>query len=262
MAPEAIQKILDWQREHAGEVAYSETASTRLDSKTARDLLTPTDCSGMAAKMFAHFAGINIGTYTGNECTYGTLVTNSKSAARVGYGMLPGDCILFDWDGGPWDHIAIYAGHGRIWNHGGPGNGPLDWSLMTNVDAAHQIQVRRFLPWAPDVISHPPVHSGSGSDNPMHNKSVPALIARGTGDYYGLITGPNRSHGGAYKSEQDEVKLIQRFLNWKMDAGLKVDGIFGKSTAHAVAAFQSKYMPGTEFPGQVWFDDWHKMASL
>lgn len=148
--PAAIAAILDWQAANAGRVQYSETAPTRLASDTG-SLLTPTDCSGMAARMFAHFAGLNIGTYTGNECAYGKLVTVSKADAAVARGMLPGDCILFDWDGGAWDHIAIYAGGGRIWNHGGPGNGPLNWSLAASVNDAVKIMVRRFLLWTSDT---------------------------------------------------------------------------------------------------------------
>lgn len=259
--PTSITQILDWQQAHAGQVPYSETASTRLDSDKG-DLLTATDCSGMAHRMVMHFAGIDIGTYTGNECTHGTLVTTSKSAAADGYGMLPGDCILFDWDGGAWDHIAIYAGHGRIWNHGGPGHGPLNWSLRDNVNNAVKVMVRRFIPWPSDTITHQPVTSGSGSANPMHDKPIPALIARGTGDYYGLITGPNESHGGLYASEQPNIRLIQRFLNWKQDSNLTVDGIFDSTTAVAVSEFQTAHLPGTEFYGQVWYDDWAKMASF
>jgi len=259
--PAAITHILNWQKENAGKVPYSETASTRLDSGTAADLLTATDCSGMAHRMVKHFAGIDIGTYTGNECTHGTLVTKNQNAAATGYGMLPGDCILFDWDGGDWDHIAIYAGNGRIWNHGGPGSGPLNWSLEENVNKAVKVMVRRFIEWPSNTVTHEPITSGSKA-NPMNGKPVPPLIARGTGDYYGLITGPNDSHGGWYASEQPNIRLIQRFLIWNQKADLTVDGIFASTTAAAVADFQRSYMPDTEFYGQVWYDDWAKMASL
>lgn len=264
-ANHAVDNILKWQNDNEGKVPYSETASTRLDSDTAH-LLSATDCSGMFHRMVMHFAGLDIGTYTGNECTHGTLVTTSKSAARIGYGMLPGDGILFDWDGGSWDHIAIYAGSGRIWNHGGPGHGPLNWSLANSVDNAVEVMVRRFIPWPSGTVTHPPVTSGSKT-NPMHGKPIPALIARGTGDYYGLETGPNESHGGAYASERPNVLLIERFLAWKFpkashDWGLNADGHFGQVTKALVTAFQKSYMPGTQYYGQVWFDDWAKMASL
>jgi cell wall-associated NlpC family hydrolase len=257
----AIQKMLDWQAAHKGKVRYSESASTRLANATGADLLTATDCSGMFHRMMMHFGQIDVGTYTGNECTHGTLVTLSKSAAHAGYGMLPGDGILFDWDGGRWDHIAMYAGGGRIWNHGGPGNGPLNWSLASNVDNAVKIMVRRYIAPAKTVVTHLAV-AATGSGNPMHGHAIPALIARGTGDYYGLITGPNASHGGAYTGEQPAVRLIQEFLNWNLKAGLEVDGIFDPTTQAAVTRFQKAYLPTTEFFGQVWYDDWAKMASL
>lgn len=260
--PSSIVSILACQKRIAGQVPYSESASTRLTSDPAHEL-TATDCSGMAHRMFMRYAGVDIGTYTGNEKYHGTLVTQSKSAARVGYGMLPGDLIFFDWNGGGIDHVAIYAGGGRIWNHGGPGKGPLDWSLASNVDNAVSVIVRRIVPPTTGTVTHPPVPSATSS-NPMHGKPIPALIARGTGDYYGLITGPNQSHGGAYSSERPPIELIQAHLNWnpKVKAGLKVDGIFGTATAAAVSKFQHAYEPGTEFFGQVWFDDWAKMASL
>jgi len=144
--PPEITAILNWQKAHAGQVPYSETASTRLAFDTAH-LTSATDCSGMVARMFAHFAGLTVGTWTGNERNYGQLVTTSKADAAAGKGMLPGDVILFNWSGpNPnFDHIAIYAGAGRIWNHGGPGKGPLDWSLASNVNAATNVMVRRFI---------------------------------------------------------------------------------------------------------------------
>ena len=40
------------------------------------------------------------------------------------------------------------------------------------------------------------------------------------------------------------------------------DGIFGQPTAEAVARFQHAEMPGTQFYGQVWPDDWKKLFSL
>jgi hypothetical protein len=39
-------------------------------------------------------------------------------------------------------------------------------------------------------------------------------------------------------------------------------GIFDPTTASAVAEFQDSYLPDTEFHGQVWYDDWAKMASF
>jgi hypothetical protein len=119
-----------------------------------------------------------------------------------------------------------------------------------------------YIAWPSSTVTHPAVTSGSGSANPMHGEPIPALIARGTGDYYGLITGPNESHGGRYTNEQPNIRLIQQFLNWKQKSNLTVDGIFDPTTASAVAEFQDSYLPDTEFHGQVWYDDWAKMASF
>lgn len=90
---------------------------------------------------------------------------------------------------------------------------------------------------------------------------VPALIARGTNQYFGLITGPAASHGGYYASERPMVTVLQQRLNacgWATTA----DGQFGPATAASVTAFQHAHMPGTQFYGQVWFDDWATLFNL
>lgn len=50
--------------------------------------------------------------------------------------------------------------------------------------------------------------------------------------------------GDGYKSYifyDDEIKLLQKFLNWAIDAGLKVDGQYGEKTMAAVRKFQGTY---------------------
>lgn len=88
------------------------------------------------------------------------------------------------------------------------------------------------------------------------------------GDYFGLITGPNQSHGGFSASERIWVKAIQQRLIKKgyvpgvtdINSGW-ADGVFEQATADAVTRFQKKEMPGTTFFGQVWSDDWRKLFS-
>ena len=43
-----------------------------------------------------------------------------------------------------------------------------------------------------------------------------------------------------YQNKQPDIKLIQEFLNWAIDAHLEVDGFYGDMTTQAVAQFQQK----------------------
>jgi hypothetical protein len=86
------------------------------------------------------------------------------------------------------------------------------------------------------------------------------------GHYFGLITGPNESHGGAPVSmggipdEQYYVRLIQEELQ-RLGFAPRVpgwaDGIFEQPTKDAVAAWQRAHRPNqTTRWGEVWWDDW------
>lgn len=106
---------------------------------------------------------------------------------------------------------------------------------------------------------------------------VPRLIARGTGQYLGSISGPAASHGGANPAERSIVQMLQkRLIACGYVPGITnpnsswADGIFDSrsdrpgtgATSQAVARFQRQHMPGTKFPGQVWYDDWQKLFNL
>lgn len=129
----------------------------------------------------------------------------------------------------------------------------------------------------PVVVTPPPAPVAHG---PMYGAAVPSLIAKGTGHYFGSIDGPAASLGGYNADEKPYVKLIQQQLIYlgfvpgqtNPNSGW-ADGIFDVkgggigsathgATSMAVAAFQRKYMPGTQYYGQVWFDDWAKLASF
>ncbi len=85
--------------------------------------------------------------------------------------------------------------------------------------------------------------------------------------YYGLITGPDRSHGGYNLSERPIIRIIQQRLiakgyvpgvtrwdsNW-------ADGLFEAATLDAVFRFQHHEMLDTQFYGQVWQDDYARLA--
>lgn len=84
--------------------------------------------------------------------------------------------------------------------------------------------------------------------------------------YFGLITGPAKSHGGYYPAERANVRLIQQALIRKgyvpgvsdPNSGW-ADGRFEQPTKDAVTRFQRAEMPGTTRFGEVWWDDWAKL---
>lgn len=89
----------------------------------------------------------------------------------------------------------------------------------------------------------------------------------GHNHYFGLITGPNSSHGGYYASERGDVKAIQQRLIalgfvpgiTNVNSGWS-DGKFEGPTKDAVTRWQhAKYASTTSRPGEVWQDDWNHL---
>lgn len=155
--PASITKMIQWMQANLSTLVYSESDSRRLSNV----LTDPTDCSGLARRMYSVFAGIQIGTYTGNEDDHGWEITATKAIAERGENMLPGDLIFYRWEnrslgGDPWDHVNIFAGGDLVYNHGGPGKGPVRQSLRANVNDAVAIMVRRIIaPVTPPIIVKP-----------------------------------------------------------------------------------------------------------
>lgn len=85
--------------------------------------------------------------------------------------------------------------------------------------------------------------------------------------YFGLITGPNESHGGYYPAERADVKALQQRLivlgyvpGVTNPASGWADGLFEQPTADAVARWQrAKYAAQTSRYGEVWSDDWARL---
>lgn len=112
--------------------------------------------------------------------------------------------------------------------------------------------------------------SGSSTSPPPASADLPALpqpfpLARD--HYYGLITGPDTSHGGYYAAEKPVIKIIQQRLIGKgYVPGISniasgwADGLFEQETADAVTRFQKAEMPGTTYFGQVWWDDYAQLS--
>lgn len=107
---------------------------------------------------------------------------------------------------------------------------------------------------------------------PAPSTGVPALpewpAARmPAGHYFGLLSGPAKSHGGGNAWEKPFVQAIQRRLIAKgYVPGVKdwrsgwADGKFEQATADAVARFQRAELPRTTIFGQVWADDYRQLA--
>lgn len=102
---------------------------------------------------------------------------------------------------------------------------------------------------------------------PEPSPAVPAWPLP-AGHYFGLITGPNESHGGAsvdgggIRGERDWVGRIQRALQVKGFApGYQgwADGLYEAETVTAVKAFQRAI--GYHQTGNVWPDDWARLLA-
>lgn len=147
--PTAITDIVEWLASVENNFAYSQGGG-RLNPVSSGY----TDCSGLLYYAYLRFAHKDIGTYTGTQCTTGTLVTNNPSVAKDGSTVKIGDCILYRWENrsfgsDPFDHTALYIGNDKIQSHGGPDNGPDIESHSGNIDSAigngGGIMVRRHI---------------------------------------------------------------------------------------------------------------------
>jgi len=85
----------------------------------------------------------------------------------------------------------------------------------------------------------------------------------GTGDYFGLVTGPAASHGGYHSNERPYVAMIQRrlqLLGFAPRTAGWADGRYEQPTADAVAAWQrARWAKFTSRYGEVWSDDWARL---
>jgi N-acetylmuramoyl-L-alanine amidase len=82
------------------------------------------------------------------------------------------------------------------------------------------------------------------------------------GQFFGLISGPDESHGGINAAERSDVKAIQlrlQVLGFAPNVAGWADGIFERPTKDAVTLWQHAHMPETEFFGEVWPDDWSRL---
>ena len=244
-------ELVTYMTDRQGRFAYSQ-AGNRLQP----DATGTTDCSGIVYAAYRDVAHCDIGTWTGTQVEHGTSIfgTEENSLNNAVSKLAPADLIFFTWSGHnpTFDHVEMYIGGGQTIGHGGPGNGPTVKNLSPNWNAASEIVARRYVGGVQEPI--PDIRVNSMSDMSF---GLPQ------GQWWGDINGPDSSHGGINDFEKIHVMAIQQRL---VDVGFAhwpegwVDGIFEQPTVDAVAAFQRARMPGTQFFGQVWGDDWAELA--
>lgn len=272
------QRVVQWMKDRIGKYAYSQQPG-----RLSPDSSGFTDCSALVRFAYQQIMGPNfeVGTWTGDQQRYGSLVfgTNQESYDAAVSSLQPGDLIFFDWDGygvQSFDHVEMYIGNGQTIGHGGPGRGPIIKDFRQQWNWASHVAARRYIR---NLAVQAPVEAQKPAPEPTKklepiqqpvSASAPALpqpFPLRHDHYYGLITGPDQSHGGYYDSEKPVVKIIQQRLIAKgyvpgiTDINSSwADGIFEQPTADAVAAFQRAEMPGTTYYGQVWWDDYAKLS--
>lgn len=138
------QLVYKWMYDRQYKFLYRQ-APGRLDP----DRSGFTDCSGSIYRAYMDVAGINPGTWTGDQYNRGTQVVRGSgmpSAAQIAQ-MRVADMIVMSWDD-PYpntDHVEMYTGDGsHTIGHGGPNRGPHINSIAMLRNAAWWT-VRRHL---------------------------------------------------------------------------------------------------------------------
>jgi len=242
-----IQQMRYWAKlKHPG-VGYDQTDRWNLKNGGS------VDCSSFVILCLRR-AGFQTGhaTYTGNmrsELTkLGWAVKDNNGRPQAG------DILLNDAD-----HTAVYLGSGRLAQArinrlgGITGGTPGD---QTNSET--NVQEYYDYPW--DCYLR---YRGAHAGGPVAQDGWPLP----PGHYFGLVTGPDESHGGFFPEEVPYIRWIQRrlialgYVPGVHDPGSAwADGKFETATRDAVARWQhAKWSAQTTRFGEVWEDDWHRL---
>ena len=170
--------------------------------------------------------------------------------ARLMLGQLP---MICEFIGKPWADRPVY--YWARWNGVKTlqlytGEGHDTWSHISWYRS--RVNERAGL-WTP--IGTPPA-------GPRLRREWPSYMPHG--EYFGLITGPDESHGGYFAREIPDVKAIQQrlialgYVPGVLDPNSSwADGKFEQPTYDAVAKWQrANYASTTSRYGEVWDDDW------
>lgn len=239
------RKLVAWMEDRIGTLEYSQDMWARANT----DISKKADCSSLVQKAYRDVAGIEVGSWTGDQQNFGRRIFGAGTDYATAISLLkPSDLIFFDWYGNApttFHHVEMIRldvtqtiGHG-----GDPHWGPVTKSLLRQWNAAHSISARRYISDDFVPVTPPPGAPSGDLTNlpvlPLPDYSLP------DGSFYGLITGPANSHGGFYVWEQPIVKALQQRLivlghvpgvtnPWSGWA----DGLYEQATFDAVVRFQ------------------------
>lgn len=193
----------------------------------------------------------------------------ARHPANYYYGYQKGldDNQINNW-GLPFAHHTDTGDAGHLhWSVTQSGYPSTAGGYVPAIDLRTGIGLRALLGGAPPV---PPAPVPAPGVKLWQGYPVPAMIAKGTKNYFGDIDGNAHSLGGVNDNERAIIRVLQQRLNaCGYNPGV-IDGVFnmkgdhslGGPTSNAVAAFQKQHMPGTTYFGQVWYDDWTKLFNL
>lgn len=114
------KQIADTMISLAGKLIYTMEPAYRMDIPGGYG-----DCSSTVYWVYMHVTGLNIGTWTGDQCKSGDLVMEGSGPADTST-WLPGDLLLCNFYGynPSYDHVEMYVGNNQLYGHNGPGMGP------------------------------------------------------------------------------------------------------------------------------------------
>lgn len=273
-----VNRALEWARGHVGDPR--DTKGTWVWN----EVYPPGDglpwCAAFVVLAYLK-AGVDFRKLVTNPYLVDNWIAKAKElGAWKTSGERDGDPVCYGWnDGGlVGDHIGISwvnpatstyrAVEGNTDNAGSGAGGLVLVQERPASVILGWIDIRVLLKHMADkgLIS-----AGNGSVAPTPRPPVELVLPQPfplpSGHYYGLISGPDQSHGGVNESERRVIRIIQRLLIQKgyvpgvTDVNSAwADGIFEQPTADAVAQFQKAEMPNTQFYGQVWADDYATLS--
>ena len=172
---------------------------------------------------------------------------------RLMRGELP---MICEFIGKPWADRPVY--YWARWNGIGTlqrytGSGHDHWSHISWYRSRVNQPANLWVPVPPAPAK------------PVLRRPWPSYMPRG--HHFGLITGPDSSHGGYYSRERSDVKAIQqRLIALGYVPGIRsassswADGKYERPTYDAVARWQrGRYAKYTTRYGEVWPDDWSRL---